>query len=444
VVRVLTRAHAGKGAAVQAGLLDARGATVAFCDVDLATPLPELARIVAVAEQGVLAVGSRGLPTSNLGQRENPVREMLGKAYNRAAQLLVTPGITDTQCGAKAAPRELWQAVLPNVSEQGFAWDVDLIAQALATRQPVVEVPIAWNHQPGSSLRVTRDGARMLAALPRINRRARRARSSSRSGAPAPATPSGAAALGGVFDAENAETLAAADAEHWWFRSRAAFVNFALGRYAPRGDGWLVDVGAGSAGVTARLAWDRRRVAAVEGNAQLARQARAVHHIMAIRADASAVPVRPGVAGVVCLLDVIEHVTEPAELLRASGELLARDGVCVVTVPAHPRLWSPADDVLGHQRRYTRRSLRAELEAAGLRVEYVGHVFSWLVLPVWFRRRVARPESPELGLDASSGAIDAAALVLTAVERAVLRFVSLPIGTSVLAVARRAESSTRA
>jgi hypothetical protein len=113
----------------------------------------------------------------------------------------------------------------------------------------------------------------------------------------------------------------------------------------------------------------------------------------------------------------------------------------VVTVPGHRWLWSQSDEVLGHQRRYRRSDLRAQLETAGLEVEYCGHVFSWLVPPVWFRRRVAKPDSPELGLDENSWWIDAAALVLTACERSLLRWGSLPAGTSVLAIARRTGQS---
>ena len=436
-VRVLRRAHVGKGAAVQAGIADATCPIVAFCDVDLATPLDELARIVAVAEQGVLAVGSRGLPTSKLGVREHRSRELLGKAYNRAAQLLVTPGIADTQCGAKAAPRTLWREIVDGVTETGFAWDVDVIAQALARDRPVVEVPIAWNHQPGSALHVARDGVRMLRALPRIRRHARR----NARHRPVRSVVSGAPTRDGVFDDENAAALAAADLQHWWFRSRATYVNWALGRFAPT-EGWLVDLGAGAGGVTARLAWDRRRVVAVEGNAALAVCARDTHRILTVQGGAASPPLRPGSVGVVCLLDVIEHSPEPVTLLRAATALLVEGGVCVVTVPGHERLWSRADEVLGHRRRYNRAALRAQLQAAGLRVEYVSHLFGWLVPPVWFRRRVARPDSPELGLEVRGGLTDAAALVLTACERFLLRFVSLPAGTSVLAIGRRVESDS--
>jgi dolichyl-phosphate beta-glucosyltransferase len=434
-VRVLERPHVGKGAAVQVGIEAARCPLVAFCDVDLATPLDELARIVAVAEQGVLALGSRGLPTSKLGVRERRSRELLGKAYNRAAQLLVTPGIADTQCGAKAAPRSLWREILDGVRETGFAWDLDLIAQALTRDLPVVEVPIAWNHQAGSALHVARDGARMLRALPRIRRHARR----NARHRPIHPVVAGAPTRDGVFDDANAAALAAADSQHWWFRSRATYVNWALGRFAPTG-GWLVDLGAGAGGVTARLAWDRRRVVAVEGNAALAARARDTHRILTVQGDAASPPMRAGSAGVVCLLDVIEHSPEPVTVLRAAAAMLADEGVCVVTVPGHQRLWSRADEVLGHRRRYSRAALRADLEAAGLRVEYVSHLFGWLVPPVWFRRRVARRDSPELGLEERGGFTDAAALVLTACERFLLRFVSLPVGTSVLAVGRRVGS----
>src|SRR5204863_8322896 len=101
----------------------------------------------------------------------------------------------------------------------------------------------------------------------------------------------------GVFDAENAAVLAEADAQHWWFRSRATYVNWALGRFANR-LGWLVDLGAGSGGVTARLAWDRRQVVAVEGNAERATRARDVHRIVTVQGDALQPPVRSGSAEV--------------------------------------------------------------------------------------------------------------------------------------------------
>jgi hypothetical protein len=109
----------------------------------------------------------------------------------------------------------------------------------------------------------------------------------------------------------------------------------------------------------------------------------------------------------------------------------------VVNVPAHRWLWSEADEVLGHRRRYTRRSLRAELVAAGLRPVSVSHTFAWLVGPVWWRRR--RSSNPELGLDIDSRFVTRGARLLAFGERQILRVTSLPFGTSILAVATAEE-----
>jgi hypothetical protein len=58
------------------------------------------------------------------------------------------------------------------------------------------------------------------------------------------------------------------------------------------------------------------------------------------------------------------------------------------------------------------------------------------VLPVFIKRRVASHDA-ELGLDQTSALINFAAMVLTRFERALVGRASLPLGTSVLCVARR-------
>jgi len=69
----------------------------------------------------------------------------------------------------------------------------------------------------------------------------------------------------------------------------------------------------------------------------------------------------------------------------------------------------------------------------------MSHVFSWLVAPVWVQRRTTRDPQRQLGLDTTSPVIDRAAMVLTAVERSVVRHVPLPFGTSILAVMAKAQ-----
>jgi dolichyl-phosphate beta-glucosyltransferase len=183
-VRVLRRAHRGKGAALAAGIQASGGIHVGFCDVDLATSLPDLDLLLdAARSEGVLAIGSRALPDSRILVHEAGLRELLGKTYNWLLQRRLTPGIQDTQCGAKFAPREVWTRILRNCVEPGFAWDVEVVAMALALDVGVREIPVTWTHDTRSRVRVVRDGIRMLTSLVGIHRRVaavRRARAGSR------------------------------------------------------------------------------------------------------------------------------------------------------------------------------------------------------------------------------------------------------------------------
>src|SRR5262249_53125215 len=109
----------------------------------------------------------------------------------------------------------------------------------------------------------------------------------------------------------------------------------------------------------------------------------------------------------------------------------------VVTVSAHRWLGSRVDEFAGHTTRYSRKALRDELTAMGLRIRIFTHAFSWLVAPTWWKRRGVRHHRAELGLDQASPIVDRLGLVMTLVERQLLGRVVLPFGTSVIAVAQK-------
>jgi dolichyl-phosphate beta-glucosyltransferase len=424
-VRLLRLPHQGKGAAIRAGLELATTEVAGYCDLDLSTPLSDFSKLVSTARRlPILAIGSRREAVSTFGpRRQSAVRVLLGRAYNRLVRLTLAPGILDTQCGAKAAPTHVWRRILPFCREDGFSWDVEAIAIARSLGIEVREIAIEW-HRECSRIRLVRDGGAMLAALPRIRRNVTRAlseRAQNNEG-------------GGVFEDKNAEVLAAA-AGNWWFRSKAALVSAAIGRLRPAGD-WFVDVGAGAAGVTAMIDWAPGLRLAVEGNYGLLHQCAVRHAVEAVQAEAEQLPIGDDSAGVVCLLDVIEHLSDPLSTLREAGRILAPNGRLIVTVPAHPRLWSAADEILGHARRYTRASLRHEVERAGFEVLQLTHVFSWLLVPVWVKRRLRPGSEAQLGLKADSPPLNWAARSLTTLEQSLTRLVNLPFGTSLLCVAR--------
>lgn len=171
-VTYLGRPHLGKGAAVEFGLKSADTPLSGYTDVDLSTPLHEVARLFQLAaSSGSLVVGSRAMPETAISNHQARRRELLGRLFNLWVRATITPGIKDTQCGAKFARREVWEPILGSTVEQGFAWDAEVVALAIRQKLGVTEVGIEWSHDPTTRVRVWKDGMAMALAVPQIARR---------------------------------------------------------------------------------------------------------------------------------------------------------------------------------------------------------------------------------------------------------------------------------
>jgi SAM-dependent methyltransferase len=164
---------------------------------------------------------------------------------------------------------------------------------------------------------------------------------------------------------------------HWWWRARELLLLEEIDRHRPP-PGWrrILDVGCGDG-----LFFD-----------QLAR----FGEVWGVESDASLVPadsryrgrihIGPFDAGyapgrrfdLVLMLDVLEHLPDPAGALRKAGALLEPDGRILITVPAFRALWTGHDNLNRHFVRYRRATLLAVAERAGLRVLSQRYFFHWL------------------------------------------------------------------
>ncbi len=163
----------GKGAAVRHGMQSAAGYLQLFADADGATPIQEFARLEkALAEGADVAIGSRALAAqrSEFTVQARHYRSFLGTLFNAAVRRSGIRGISDTQCGFKLFRRVVAQDLFGYSSIDGFGFDLELLYLAQQRGYRIAEVPVNWSDQPGSKVRVFRDGLAMLRELAVIRR----------------------------------------------------------------------------------------------------------------------------------------------------------------------------------------------------------------------------------------------------------------------------------
>jgi dolichyl-phosphate beta-glucosyltransferase len=164
----------GKGLAVRAGVLEARGELVLFCDADFSMPVNQIDRIVNVLEQGAdVAIASREVRGSQrIG--EPPHRHLMGRVFNFVVRALAVPGIEDTQCGFKGFRRDAAQDLFRQQRIDGWSFDVEILMLARRRGYRIREVPITWVYDPASRVSPAKDTLRMVREILMIRRNLRR------------------------------------------------------------------------------------------------------------------------------------------------------------------------------------------------------------------------------------------------------------------------------
>lgn len=138
-------------------------------------------------------------------------------------------------------------------------------------------------------------------------------------------------------------------------------------------------------------------------------------------------------------LDVIEHVDEDVDSLKAIRAHLVSDGKAVITVPAYMFLWSKFDEMNEHKRRYTLTELNTKLVQAGFTVEKISY-YNTLLFPVVFVVRMLNNLLKRDGssdVDMPNAQLNFVLKKIFGIEKYLLRFINLPFGVSILAVVKK-------
>ncbi|MDP2649849.1 MAG: glycosyltransferase [bacterium] len=152
--KLIENSHLGKGGAVTAGVLKSEGEYVLFADMDQATPIEELDKLLPYFDQGFdVVIGSR----SGVRKGSPFIRQFVSHGAIVARKLIVgIKDISDTQCGFKAFKQEAARKLFTRINKlhNGFkkisgssvssGFDVELLFIAEKLGYKIKEVPVNW------------------------------------------------------------------------------------------------------------------------------------------------------------------------------------------------------------------------------------------------------------------------------------------------------------
>jgi dolichyl-phosphate beta-glucosyltransferase len=146
----------GKGAAIQAGCLHARGELVLMIDADGATKIDEFQNLeneikkLMKNNREAIVVGSRAEADK---ATRTPIRRFLGWAMHVLIVISGVRGINDTQCGFKLFSREACRWLFMNQHVQRWCFDPELLVIGRKRGMKISEIPVEWNEIEGSKMK---------------------------------------------------------------------------------------------------------------------------------------------------------------------------------------------------------------------------------------------------------------------------------------------------
>jgi 2-polyprenyl-3-methyl-5-hydroxy-6-metoxy-1,4-benzoquinol methylase len=253
-----------------------------------------------------------------------------------------------------------------------------------------------------------------------------------------------------AYDAAGIDRLLAVEDRHFWFRARneiiAALVRTPIQRLP---DGFrILEVGCGSGNVLRVLkaaAAARGSVEGLEVSAPAAAAARIRTGLPITNAHLADLDA-PERYDIIAAFDVLEHIRDEHEVLAQMRARVRDRGRVILTVPAHPALWSAFDVASEHMRRYTATTLTTSLRKAGFKIEYLSYFMSLLFPAMWMRRQFIKADRRDLAVVYDSefrivpGINRVAFEILRQEAHVIGRGGRMPFGTSLAVIARAAGS----
>ncbi|MGH9901067.1 MAG: dolichyl-phosphate beta-glucosyltransferase [Pyrinomonadaceae bacterium] len=146
----------GRGRALRSAWMQSKADVVCYMDVDLSTELAALPKLVgAIISEGYdIAIGSRLMKGSRV--RRSFKREFISHAYNILVKAVLFTRFSDAQCGFKAVSREVVNRVVPQVEDQSWFFDTEMLVLAEKQGYRIKDIPVAWEEDDDSRVKIIR------------------------------------------------------------------------------------------------------------------------------------------------------------------------------------------------------------------------------------------------------------------------------------------------
>ncbi|MEI8343503.1 MAG: dolichyl-phosphate beta-glucosyltransferase [Candidatus Moraniibacteriota bacterium] len=147
----------GKGYVVRQGLLEAKGEFVVFLDADGSTSITHVEKALLEFEKGAdVVVGSRKIKGSFVQIHQPKHREIMGEGGNWLIRIVLGLwSFPDTQCGFKMLTGKAAHEVAKRMVVDRFGFDFELIVLAKELGFKVVQMPVRWLNEEGSTVSLT-------------------------------------------------------------------------------------------------------------------------------------------------------------------------------------------------------------------------------------------------------------------------------------------------
>ncbi|HEV7754206.1 MAG TPA: bifunctional glycosyltransferase family 2/GtrA family protein [Baekduia sp.] len=158
----------GRGLALRQAWSSSPARVVSYMDVDLSTDLRALLPLVASLLSGHsdVAIGSRLAHGAHVVR--GPKREVISRSYNTILHAALRVRFTDAQCGFKAVTREAAAQLLPQVRDDGWFFDTELLVLAGRAGLRIHEVPVDWVDDPDSRVDIVHTAVEDLKGVARL------------------------------------------------------------------------------------------------------------------------------------------------------------------------------------------------------------------------------------------------------------------------------------